>query len=479
MSFPSQHHEHAVKAFQAGRYDQAADAAARALKRTPTNANQHYILGASRTHMSDAAGGLPSLLEADRRSPNTPHILSALANAYRLLDRTDEALGACERSLAAQPGFEPAISLKATVLRSMGRADEAMAYIEPLFRANPDSPTLACEFANACLPLKRYEDGVAALQPIAQRVREIDPRRRAPGASTVFYRLAGLLDRLKRYDEAFAVAQEANRGGPARVTPAEHTTKAWTKALLDQIPPATKRGVTPVLVVGMPRSGTTLAERIIASHPDAGGVGESPALPHTAAALGALGRPPTEGWMNTHAQRYLAMLARAAPTGTHVVDKLPGNYVNVGLASKLFPDLRVVHAVRDPRDVCVSCYFQDFSLTLGYTTDLVACARQYRAQEEVMEHWREVLDVPIFELHYESLVADPEPTVRALLEFLGLGWDDACLAFHKNAGYVRTASWDQVNKPLYASSSGKWRRYEKHLGPLLDALGMTDTEGTA
>lgn len=476
---PSEHHARAVQAFQHGRYDEAAKAATAALRRTPTNANQHYILGASLTHLSNAQAGLTSLLEADRRAPNTPHVLSSLANAYRLLDRTDEALAACERSLGARSGFEPAISLKATILRSLGRAQEAMAFIEPEYRRNPDSSTLACEFADACLSLKRYEEGVAALEPIAAQIDATPPQRRAPGARTVFYRLAGLLEKLKRYDAAFAAAAQANQNRPTSVTPAGRITKFWTQDLLDRLPAATKRGVTPVLVVGMPRSGTTLTERIVASHPDAGGVGESQALPNASAAIAALGRLPTEGWMNTHAQQYLAMLARAAPTGTHIVDKLPGNYANVGLASKLVPDVRVVHCVRDPRDVCLSCYFQDFSMTLGYTTDLVACAKQYRAQEQIMDHWRALLDVPIHELRYETLVADPEPTVRALLDFLGLAWDDACLSFHENAGYVRTASWDQVNKPLYSSSSGKWKHYEHHLGPMLDELGLSDSEASA
>jgi hypothetical protein len=166
------------------------------------------------------------------------------------------------------------------------------------------------------------------------------------------------------------------------------------------------------------------------------------------------------------------MLSRAAPTATHVVDKLPGNYANLGLASRLLPGVKVVHCVRDPRDVCVSCFFQDFSMSLGYTTDLVSCAKQYRAQEKIMAHWANVLDLPIFELRYETLVAEPEPTVRALLEFLGMPFDERCLAFHESAGHVRTASWDQVTRPLYATSSGKWKRYEKHLGPMLAELGL-------
>ncbi|MEQ8850478.1 MAG: sulfotransferase [Phycisphaerales bacterium] len=479
MPPPSEHHARAAQAFHAGRYDQAAESATLALRRTPNNPNQLYIRGASLTHLSNAQDGLVSLLEADRRAPNTPHILSAMANAYRLLDRTDEALAACERALAAKPGFEPAVSLKSTVLRSMGRAEEAMRFIEPQFRDNPQNPTLACEFADCCLALKQYEQGVAALEPIAQEARAIDIRRRAPGAATVFYRLAGLYDKLKRYDDAFHAAAEANRGRAGRFTPAGFVKKFWTRDLLDRLPAATKRGVTPVLVVGMPRSGTTLTERIIASHPDGGGVGESQALPNVSADIAKLGRLPSEGWMNTHAQQYLAMLARAAPTGTHVVDKLPGNYANLGLASKLVPDARVIHCIRDPRDVCLSCYFQDFSMSLGFTTDLVNCAKQYRAQEQVMAHWHALLDIPIFELRYEQLVAEPEPTIRALLEFLGMPWDDACLAFHENAGYVRTASWDQVNKPLYASSSGKWKNYEKHLGPMLEELGLADTEQSA
>ncbi|GJM19313.1 MAG: hypothetical protein DHS20C14_15260 [Phycisphaeraceae bacterium] len=469
---PSPHHERAVRAFSAGRFDQAAQSAAVALKLTPTNANQLYVLGASLTHLSNAGDALPKLLEADRRKPATPHILCALANAYRLLDRADESLAASERALAIAPNNEPAASLKATVLRTSGRVDDAMAFIEPLYHATPGSSTLACEYADACLALERFEDGVAALEPIAERVRQSDPAKRTGGGRTVFYRLATLLEKLKRYDDAFAAAREANAGRKAPHTPAENVTRFWTPELLERLPAATKRGVTPVLVVGMPRSGTTLTERIIAAHPDGGGVGESQSLPLVSRDIAELGRLPTTGWMDTKAQQYLAMLARAAPTATHVVDKLPGNYANLGLASRLLPDVRVVHCVRDPRDVCVSCYFQDFSMTLGYTTDLVACAKQYKSQATMMAHWRTLLDIPIFELRYETLVAEPEPTVRALLEFLGMPFHEQCLSFHESAGHVRTASWDQVTRPLYATSSGKWKRYEKHLGPLLEELGL-------
>jgi hypothetical protein len=258
------------------------------------------------------------------------------------------------------------------------------------------------------------------------------------------------------------------------VARAERVIDAWPRERTESLPQATRTSPVPVLVVGMPRSGTTLAERIIAAHPDAAGVGESVGLPTIATELDALGRPPTAGWMDAKARHYLASLARADQAATHIVDKLPDNYTHLGLASRLLPGVRVVHCRRDPRDICLSCFFQDFSRTLGYSEDLVVCAKQYKAHLQIMEHWRATLDLPVFELSYEGLIADPEPTVRSLLGFVGLPFHEACLSFHRSTGHVRTASWAQVTRPLYTSSVGKWKHYEKHLGPMLAELGMAE-----
>jgi len=467
---PSNHLERAKRAFAAGRFDEAARSAEIALERVRGDAILHYILGAARTNLSDPDTGLPHLEQAARLNPDQPDILAALANTLRLLDRPQDALDTCERVLANRPDFDPAIAVKSTTLRTSGRTDDAMSFIAPLHAANPGRAAIACEFADACLALDRTDAGIAALEPIAERARASDPKRRTPVARSVFYKLAALLDRAARYDDAFAVALEANRGRPARALDAPQLIRHWSAQRIESLPAADTEGVTPVLVVGMPRSGTTLAERIIAAHPHAAGVGETQGLPLAARALSERTSAPTQAWMNAQARNYLSLLAASDPNARCVVDKLPGNVTNLGLASRLLPGARVIRCTRDPRDVCLSCFFQDFPEGLAFSTDLASCARQHLATDAVMAHWSTTLDIPTLELRYEQLIAEPERTARELAGFLDLDWDPRVLSFHKHAGHVRTASWNQVTRPLNDRSVGRWKHYEQHLRPALDIL---------
>jgi len=475
MPPPSDHAQLAARAYNAGDFARAVEHATRALRASPESPALLLCLGEAHVRLGDPAAGLPSLLEAARLAPRAVEVHCALANAYKLLDRPGEALAAAERATAIDPRSQTAACATSYLLRTSGRAGDAMAFLKPLFRANPGSVRLANEYADLCRALGLGAEGIGALEPIIQRDDLPAPARR-PTA----YRLGVLLDEMGRCDEAFEMITLAN-AGPVRsreVTP-ERFLRGWTRENIAAMPESNKRGVTPVLVVGMPRSGTTLTERIIASHPDAGGVGECQLLPRFLADLVRLGRPPTRGWMDTHAQQYLAHLERAAPTARVVVDKLPANDANLGFASRLLPNVRVVHCVRDPRDVCLSCYFQEFSEALDWSRDLRRCARQHKLHDAIMAHWREVLDVPILALRYEHLVSNPERTVRGLLDFLGLPFDEACPAFHLSDRHVTTASWAQVTRPVYTSSVGKWRRYAEHLAPVLEELGPTpDPEET-
>ncbi len=462
------HHERARRAFAAGAYADAAESAELALKRARGDAVLLYILGTSRTNLGDPDRGLEPLTQAAALAPDNPDILTALANCHRLLDHVEDAHEACDRALATRPEFEPAIALKCQLLRTTGHAADALAFIEPHHTANPDRAALACEFADACLALDDAERGIAALEPIAPQATASDPRRRTPLARSVLYKLANLLDRVGRHDDAFAAASEANRGRDTRMLTADRVRRRWTRDAIRALPQSSERGVTPVLVVGMPRSGTTLTERLIAAHPHAAGAGETKLLPGTDRALADLGRPPTQAWMNANARRVLDRLS--ADDATHAIDKLPGNIANLGLASRLLPDARVIHCTRDPRDVCLSCFMQDFPDSMGFTTDLAACARKHREQQAMLAHWRDTLDMPILDLSYERLTRAPEQTARELLDFVGLAWDEGVLRFHERAGHVRTASWNQVTRPINARRIGRWKKYERHLAPALKVL---------
>ncbi|MBI3462463.1 MAG: sulfotransferase [Planctomycetes bacterium] len=236
----------------------------------------------------------------------------------------------------------------------------------------------------------------------------------------------------------------------------------------------------PVFVVGMPRSGTTLVEQILASHPDVFGAGELPDIPSIVdtlpryapnqmrypGCLAFLGPPVIRGF----ADAYLKRVRTLDATSERVVDKWPLNYLHLGLMALLFPRARIVHCRRDPLDTCLSCYFQRFRGDHEYSYDLAHLGSYYRTYERLISHWREVLPMPVLELHYEALIDDPQATSERLLAFCGLSWQERCLRFHESPRPVSTASNWQVRHPLYRSAVQRWRNYEAHLGPLRDAL---------
>jgi hypothetical protein len=239
----------------------------------------------------------------------------------------------------------------------------------------------------------------------------------------------------------------------------------------------------PIFVVGVPRSGTSLAEQILASHPHVGGAGElhdiSQIVIRLADRLGgpelypeSLGRlepAPTRAM----AEEYLHQLRHRCGEAPRVVDKMPLNYQHLGVIAALFPRARVVHCIRDPVDTCLSCYFQDFTHPMPFGPDLAHLGHHYRQYQRLMVHFTRVLPLPLFELRYEELIANQEAVSRRLIEFCGLDWDDRCLRFHDTARAVNTSNALQVRKPLYRNSVGRWKRYAAHLGPLLEALGGT------
>ena len=231
---------------------------------------------------------------------------------------------------------------------------------------------------------------------------------------------------------------------------------------------------------GMPRSGTTLIEQIMASHPQVHGAGELNLIHRMASEfpslLGSATPYPqciaqaTAQKLERIAQTYLGELQKRGGKASRVTDKAPINFLHLGLIDLLFPGARVIHCARDPLDTCLSCYFQPFSGEYSFTYDLGHLGAYYRLYENLMVHWRQILRVPVFEVRYEELVADQERMIRALIEFCGLPWDDRCLKFYETERTVATASFDQVRKPIYAGSVGRWRRYEAYLEPLISAL---------
>ncbi|MDA0239743.1 MAG: sulfotransferase [Proteobacteria bacterium] len=234
-----------------------------------------------------------------------------------------------------------------------------------------------------------------------------------------------------------------------------------------------------MFVLGVPRSGTTLVEQIIAAHPQAHGGGELSFVPEMLSALTALGGGAefpdcldaiTAEEFGDAVSGYLSRMAAIGPDKLRVVDKSPFNHRYLGLLADLFPGAHFIYCRRNERDIGLSCYFQNFSSPLAWATDLGDIGHYIRGYGLLMEHWGEVLGSRIHEVSYERLVADPEPAVRDLIDAVELHWDDRCLNFDKSKNLVQTASKWQVRQPIYNQSVGQWRHYETPLAPLLDKL---------
>jgi hypothetical protein len=239
---------------------------------------------------------------------------------------------------------------------------------------------------------------------------------------------------------------------------------------------------TPVFVVGMPRSGTTLIEQILASHPKVFGAGERHEFHRIAVARGGAGIASAalpeqlsllaDDGLRRLGAEYAAAIGALAPNASRVVDKMPGNFLHVGLIALALPNARIIHVSRDPVDTCVSCFATLFSGEQPYAYNLAELGRYYRAYDALMRHWRDVVPSGVMlEVRYEDIVDDLESQARAMIAHCGLEWDAACLEFHRTKRSVRTASKAQVRQPLYRSAVGRAKAYGPMLAPLLQALG--------
>jgi tetratricopeptide (TPR) repeat protein len=467
------------------RHEEARGNYRRALDGMPKMADIHFGLGCSLLALNHMAEAESAFRRALALAPEDAEAADGLAQSLAGLERFEEALAHYDRALALEPDRPAVHGNKGICLQYLGRFAEAAAAHR---RALELDPNLAIAHFNLALLGEAgsgTEDKTERLEILLRRP-GLDTRSRVLGE----FALARRLDKEGEVERAFAHASRAN-ALKVESLPTAFDGGAFTDyverllATFDAPFFAARQGwglddPLPILVVGMPRSGTTLVEQILASHPEAHGAGELRWFREMTLSLQerlASDRPypacaeeMTAASASSLADDYLADLSRRAPEAWRVVDKMPANALRLGLAALLLPGARVVHCRRDPRDTCLSCYFNVFAQGQSFTYDLRHLGLVYRQYARVMAHWAEVLPIPILSLDYEALIEDTEAQVRRLLDFCDLSWDARCLDFHETARPVRTASFHQVRQPLYASSVGRWRAYARHLGPLFEAL---------
>jgi tetratricopeptide (TPR) repeat protein len=459
-----------------GRHRQAMQHFAEAVRLHPNKAAYHFSLACATWNARELDAVEPHFRAALSLQPDHP-LTNAMMSAFLLQrGRLAEALRHSTIAIGLAPKDVLCKVTHADALWSDDQSEAAWELIRPDVLAGRGGPRMAHLHARMAPRFGREAEAVAAIE------RELLAPELAPfDRAQLHYAAAGLLDRLGRFDAAFEHARQANDGrrehgkrahdrNAELFDPEAHARFVsdriayFTKARLKTLPRATHGNSRPVLIVGMPRSGTSLVEQILASHPAVFGGGELNYLSDAVFGGPAAG---SANAVNQQAARYLDRLTALNGTATYVTDKMPSNFLFLGNAQLLLPQCHVIHCVRDARDTCLSCYFTHFATGNFYSLDLSHLAGYYRDYVRLMEHWKQVLTLPRLDVRYEDLIADPAGQVRRMLEFLGLPWDDRCLSFHQNKRTVTTASRDQVRRPIYSTSVGRWKHYEKHIAELL------------
>jgi tetratricopeptide (TPR) repeat protein len=426
-----------------GQFNEAEIWLRRALKINPTYLDARNNLGLALCFLGrlrDARSHFKKVLKAE---PRNEHALFGLGHIAAIEGSFDDAEKYLKRSIGVNPKMSSAWAAQAT-LRKMSSSDSAWLSGAEEIAAGGIAPL---DEADMRFAIGKYYDDVNDFGNAFQN-----------------YKRANELLKM--------LAKEYNR--QERTSLVDDLIRVYTRESISSLQGNVSDSMKPVFVVGMMRSGTSLAEQIIASHPAAKGAGE---LGYWSDAADAHDREQRQNILSLAtrtalADAYIKVLTARTGDATRIVDKAPINSDHLGLIYSVFPKARIVYMRRDPIDTCLSCYFQKFSAALNFTMDLSDLAHYYREHHRLMAHWRAVLPPgSILDVPYAELVADQEGWSRKILEFLGLEWDDRCLDFHKTQRQVVTASYWQVRQKIYKNSVARWRNYEKFIKPLLGLRG--------
>jgi len=452
----------------------------KAVKLRPRNPIFLYNLGSAQLRMRKPQLAIETLRKASLIKPDFKKIWVLLGRSHAALGRHEDALAAFDRALGRDPDDFAVAVERAEILVNLGRMADAAEIFRTAIHHGKEivKATVGLSVAHRF----KAEDPEPTL--MVDRIEQFDS---PDGRNALRYAAGKAFADQKNFDAAFEQFSIAKQeAGNSFAIDLHNEAFSRTKELFSAPFIAARSNLgslsdRPIFIVGMPRSGTTLTEQILASHPLIAGAGELTDLHKIAAELGRGNIDKTlyarnlnnltQGQARKLAGRYLAVLKRHSDTALRVVDKMPHNYELLGLIAVLFPNARIIHCKRSAMDTCVSCFTQNFSKAHGYNGELRTLGQYYRAYSDLMDHWHEVLPERILDSQYEDMIADQEKASRRLIAWTGLEWDNACLSFQKTERLVTTPSRWQVRQPIYKTSVKKWEVYAKHLDPLKIALG--------
>ncbi len=488
-SAATHHHNRGLALERLGRRPEAAEAYRRAISAAPKVAHSYISLAHLLLSNNEYTLAIERFRQAYELEPNTCRGNLQMAQALMEEEKLEEAIPFLRKAVSLDPRSGEAHGMLGTALQQLGDFEESGRL---LLRAMELQPDLGAAYSGFSTGKKFTEED----RPLVEKMLSILESRplTRDGKEQIHYAVAKALDDLKDHENAMRHFDEANKNAEYRLVSAGRSINRegfinYFNVMMETFTPehfASKRYMgsdsdLPIFVVGMIRSGTTLTEQIISSHPKVGAAGEARYWVEHAREPGKfLPWVVTEADARRSATEYLEVLQNMAPGMSRVTDKMPLNFMSLGPIHTVFPNAKIIHCQRNPIDNCLSIYMTRYRSSPEYGHNRENMVFFYRLYEKLMAHWRAVLPPDrFFEVRYEELVADPEGTTRQMIEFLGLEWDDACLHHDQNERSVRTPSLWQARQPIYKSSAEKWRKYEPWLGAFRELLPESERGKTS
>lgn len=454
-----------------------------AINLNPRLAEPYYGLGCIEHEAGHSHKAIEFFEKALKLQVDSVDTLRMLASVFEKEGETEKAISYYAKALKINPDSVQAASGLALMYEFRGEIKEAVKLIDPLISKHPNSPPLGVAFAKLCSHINRCDDAIKYIDKTLLAPEHCNKRIQ----KNLHFTAASVLNDMQKYNEAFKHFKAGNEAASthlydstAHMKMIDNIIATYTAELFIKSPRSTIDDNRPVFIIGMPRSGTSLTEQILAAHPKVYAAGELDILDKIIKQMPTKHdeiKTPLEGTrffaredLNQMASKYLKYLDKLSSVASIITDKMPHNFYHLGTIQLLFPNAHIIHISRTPLDNCLSIYFQSFSHGHVYANNLYNIGTHYRQYQRLMSHWKQVINIPLLEINYEDLVNNQETISRKILAFCNLDWDENCLQFHKINRHILTSSYNQVRQPLYNKAIGRWKYYEQYIGKLKEGL---------